>query len=232
MVLLLSAESKTLIPFLDKINNSFRIVLGSASPRRSELLGQMGLFPDVIKSTFDENLDKNGYPDTRSYCLDTAYFKGLDVCKQMSLEEDVFATKKDTIVLCADTIVDLGGKIYEKPRDFNEAYAMLSSLSGQVHDVHTSVVFFDNFSPGDKVAGSFSKSISFVETTSVEFLSLSEEDIVSYININQPYDKSGSYGIQGMGSLIVKEIRGCYYNVMGLPISRVSACIADLIQNR
>jgi tetrapyrrole methylase family protein/MazG family protein len=125
--------------------------------------------------------------------------------------EEVHALFPDCVVVAADTIVVIDGDILNKPIDKADAFSMLKRLSGRRHNVFTGVAIY----------GDISKNI-FCEKTEVEFHELSDEEINAYIETGEPFDKAGAYGIQEKGMLLVKEIKGDFYNVMGLPISRVS----------
>lgn len=117
----------------------------------------------------------------------------------------------DVLLVTSDTVVVYKGKIIEKPKDYEDAFRMLKQLSGNIHKVFTGVCIREN---GIRK--------SFVSKTTVEFANLSDEEIEHYIKNSQPYDKAGGYGIQEwIGHIGVKSITGCYYNVMGLPISKL-----------
>lgn len=115
------------------------------------------------------------------------------------------------IILSADTIVSYGNRIFEKPTTEKEAYEMICALSGKTHEVYTGVAIRSR--KHEKI---------FVEKTTVEFWPMNELEIKQYVQTNEPYDKAGAYGIQSTGALFVKRIIGDYYNVVGLPISRVA----------
>lgn len=227
---------RTVLPYLKEINFNRRVILASASPRRSELLKLMGLTSfEVIKSSFEENISHSLYSDNRDYCSATARQKGLDVIKELEKDSEYIISDelKSIILFSADTIVDYGGKIFEKPKDYDDAYSMLSQLNGKEHSVHTAVTIFGNrsFKNGALRTSSFTNLSSFVETSKVKFINMSENDIKFYLSTNEPFDKSGSYGIQGLGGQFVEKVDGCYFNVMGLPISRLSRELAKLFQN-
>lgn len=116
----------------------------------------------------------------------------------------------DEVVLAADTVVAFNDQIFDKPKTEEEAYAMISRLSGESHEVYTGVFM-----------RSHQQVIPFVEKTVVEFWPLEEAEIRQYVQTKEPYDKAGGYGIQSVGALFVKQIIGDYYNVVGLPLSRV-----------
>lgn len=126
------------------------------------------------------------------------------------LKGDRLPIERDEIIVAADTTVAYNNQIFDKPKDEAEAYDMISLLSGTRHDVYTGVYL-----------RSHHKTITFVEKTIVEFWPLEEADIKRYVQTSEPYDKAGGYGIQSVGALFVKQTIGDYYNVVGLPLSRV-----------
>ena len=119
----------------------------------------------------------------------------------------------------SDTVVALDGKILGKPRSEKEAVEMLRSLSGRIHKVYTGVAIVC----GEKVT-------SFFEETEVEFYPLTDQEILDYVATGEPMDKAGAYGIQGRGAVLVKRINGDYFNVMGLPISKVYRELKDCVK--
>ena len=125
--------------------------------------------------------------------------------------DEVYREYRGEVIIAADTIVAIDGKILGKPADEKDAFAMLKTLSGRVHEVFTGVCVI--FANGRKER--------FFEETKVEFYELSDAEIADYIKTGEPMDKAGAYGIQGKGALLVKRIDGDYYNVMGLPVARL-----------
>jgi len=174
------------------------LILASKSPRRRELLRGAGYNFKIIPAESEEIT-----PDTEpaAAAVKTAEAKALEVAEKHP---------KD-VVLAADTIVVHNGKIMNKPSDKAEAFRMLRALSGQRHTVITGVVV---------IAGGVTET--FCQRTSVEFYPLSDEEINAYIDTDEPFDKAGGYGIQERGALLVKCIRGDYFNVMGLPIAKTA----------
>lgn len=170
------------------------LILASQSPRRKELLEQFGFTFSVKTIPTDE--EENG--DPIEVAMNNAKAKAVPVS----------AMNPGCLVLGADTIVTLAGRILGKPRDAQDAKAMLSFLSGKEHEVTTCVALCCD----GQVACDFS------ETTSVQFRELDDDEINDYIATKEPFDKAGGYGIQGLGGLLVKSIKGCYYNVVGLPV--------------
>lgn len=175
-----------------------KIILGSKSPRRKELLKQMGISFEVY--TLDINEDIKDFKDPQDYVTKTALKKGKAISQ-------VFP---NDIVICADTIVAHNNHILEKPKTKEEAYQMIQELQGDVHSVYTAVYLGLN----DKIEV-------FVEETKVTIDHMSEAEIEEYVNTKEPYDKAGAYAIQGFFGRYVQKIEGDYYNVMGLPVNRV-----------
>lgn len=173
-----------------------KFIVASNSPRRRELLSLAGYRFEVIPSDADETLESG---------IDAG-----EAVKELSKRKALFVSRmnKGAVVLGCDTVVALGGKILGKPKDESEAFSMLKSLSGREHEVFTGVYITD----GEKSEG-------FLSCTKVEFYPLSDETIRSYIATKEPMDKAGAYGIQGLGSVLVKKINGDYFTVMGLPVN-------------
>merc|ERR1712232_405263 len=127
------------------------------------------------------------------------------------------------IVIGSDTIVDLDGNILEKPNDEEHAFDMLTTLSAKWHAVHTGVSIISINSEGG------TERVTFSETSKVKFFDLSSKDIRAYINTAEPMDKAGSYGIQGIGGQMVEMIEGDFFNIMGLPMHRLSKELSKII---
>ena len=182
---------------MKKINTP--IILASNSPRRKALLEQINLTFDVIPSNIHEDLNLDLTPSlfVEHYANEKA--------------KNVASFNKDKWVIGADTIVAYEKKIFGKPNNKNESFDMLKRLSGNIHEVYTGVSI-QNQSIGIKNT--------FHDITEVEFNTLSKIDIYNYINIYKPFDRAGSYGIQDGFAVHIKKINGCYYNVMGLPLSK------------
>lgn len=172
------------------------LILASGSPRRLELLRQIGLEPRVVVSRSEE--EKTDRDPAHLVCHN-ALAKGQDVCSRLG---------DQVPILAADTVVALDGEILGKPRDRQEAAAMLRKLSGRSHQVLTGLALFYR-----------GKVLTHVETTQVQFSLLSEEDIAGYIRTGEPLDKAGAYGIQGRAALFIPTINGSYSNVVGLPLA-------------
>lgn len=179
-----------------------KIILASASPRRKELLEQIGLPFTVAVSSVEEVITKTV---PQEVVMELSAQKAMDVKKQQ---------KEDCIVIGADTIVVYddgnGGNILGKPKSEEEAFEMLNRLQGNVHQVYTGVTLCF----GEEV-------MSFYECTKVYVYEMTKEQIQEYIKTGEPMDKAGAYGIQGRFAAFVKGIEGDYNNVVGLPVGRV-----------
>ena len=176
------------------------IYLASRSPRRADLLQQMGLEFIVLPSDIDETPLQSEQSD--------AYVLRLAAQKAKTCYEDLISKSKPLYpVLAADTTVSLDGKILGKPQDDDDAFKMLSSMSGRWHEVHTGIA----------VATADGVNVD-ISITKVEMAPLLDETILAYIATGEPLDKAGSYGIQGLAGTLIKRIEGSYSGVMGLPV--------------
>mmetsp|Transcript_25769 Transcript_25769/g.24618 ORF Transcript_25769/g.24618 Transcript_25769/m.24618 type:complete len:257 (+) Transcript_25769:50-820(+) len=222
--------SSTVIPLLQQLNEKSTVILASGSPRRKELLALMGFTNfSVLKSDFEEDLDHSKFPSAAEYCMETAICKAKDVVLKLE------SPRIGTILIGADTIVEINGKILEKPADEIDAYNMISKLSGNTHVVHTAVTIFSNGKHDDSnnsPGAPLLLTAKFVESTAVTFALLSEEDKKAYIDSREGFDKAGGYGIQGLGGQMVEKINGCYFNVMGLPLNKLSKALAQLYSSK
>lgn len=177
-----------------------KIILGSKSPRRQALVQEIGLPVEVRVQEVDEI-----YPD------DLSPRKVPEFLSQIKAEPLVSNLSEDEILLTSDTIVLINGEILGKPTDFEDAKKILKKLSGEEHEVITGYTLQTN---NQKVTESC--------VTKVQFNDLNNEEIEHYLTTYQPYDKAGSYGIQEwIGYIGISGIEGCYYNVMGLPVSHI-----------
>ena len=181
-----------------------RFILASASPRRKEILENAGYSFEIIVSDADENITEVMTPEKTVEEL--ARRKAMAVLKDNA----------DAVVFGCDTVVAIDGKILGKPTDDEDAFNMLSMLSGRTHTVSTGVCICS----ADKVSV-------FSNTTEVEFYELSDDTIHGYIATGECSDKAGSYGIQGYGNVLVKEIKGDYFSVMGLPVSERARVLSE-----
>jgi septum formation protein len=174
-----------------------KIILASSSPRRIELLKRLNLNFKTIPAEIDENIDEK---EPINHVLTLAELKAKEVFKK---------SEKGQVIIAADTIVYYK-QIIGKPKDYNDAFKMLKTLSGKWHSVYTGVfILFPN------------EAVSFYEKTDVKFKRLSDELIEFYLSSGEAFDKAGAYAIQGLGSILVEKISGDFYNVMGLPISKL-----------
>lgn len=183
-----------------KMKDNIKIILASASPRRRELLAQIGLDFQVLVSEVEEKVN-----------TDIPYL----VVEQLSAQKAEAVAQKlekeeTALVIGADTIVACDGQILGKPRDKEEAVQMLRKLNGRSHQVYTGVTLIF----GDKIK-------TFYEATEVEFYPMTEEEIGAYVETPDPLDKAGAYGIQGFCARYIKGITGDYNNVVGLPVGRL-----------
>lgn len=184
--------------------NGIKIILASASPRRKELLTQIGVKFEIMISDKETDIDSS---NPVKACEKQAMQKALDIEEKAALKY-----KEDYIIIAADTIVALEDTILGKPKDKEDAKLMLERISGKKHKVYTAVCVFNSRLKTHK---------SFVEETAVEVAELSKEDIDFYLSKDEAYDKAGAYAIQGLFSRYIVGIEGDYYNVMGLPVGRV-----------
>lgn len=183
------------------------VTLASASPRRLQLLESLGLTVVVVRSTYEER--------------DDLASDGLaDLAVRHALGKAARADSKGPpLLVAADTVVDIDGRGFAKPRDDDDAKRMLRALSGRWHVVHTGFAVVDR---------SNAKSVSGVESSRVKFVALDDATIARYVATGEPRDKAGAYGIQGKGALLVERIDGDFYTVMGLPLARINAAAREL----
>ena len=194
------------------------IILGSASPRRRELLAQIGADFEVRVSNKEEIYHSN-VPE--EIVKELALMKAENVAEELA-EENPAGAVKSTVVIGADTIVVLDGKILGKPADEADAVRMLSSLQGRRHDVYTGVAVLDYDENGEKHVYNYPVG------TAVYVNEMTEEEIRAYVETKDPLDKAGAYGIQGRFAAHIDRIEGDYYNVVGLPVSRVYRTLREL----
>ncbi|KAM3607127.1 uncharacterized protein V6R79_002088 [Siganus canaliculatus] len=210
-------------PVISKLASKL-VVLASASPRRLEILRNAGLRFEVVPSWFKETLDKRLFKSPHEYAVETAKQKALEVARRMPVKH----LKTPDMVIGADTIVSVDGMILEKPLDKNDAYRMLSSLSGKEHSVFTGVaIVLCHEKENEEVDYQL---IEFYEETKVKFADLSEDMLWEYINSGEPMDKAGGYGIQALGGMLVEYVHGDFLNVVGFPLNHFCKQL-DLIYN-
>lgn len=193
-----------------------KIVLASASPRRRELLAQIGMDFEIKVSNVEERVTA-----TVPYEVveELSRQKALDVAKQLPEASDV-------LVIGADTIVASQGQILGKPVSEEDACRMLRQLQGESHQVYTGVTLCwhdreEGSAVGEVEAQHSIRYVSFHECTTVHFYPMTEEEIQAYVESGEPMDKAGAYGIQGLCSRFIKGIEGDYNNVVGLPVGRL-----------
>uniref|UniRef100_A0A673CUS9 Acetylserotonin O-methyltransferase-like n=1 Tax=Sphaeramia orbicularis TaxID=375764 RepID=A0A673CUS9_9TELE len=211
-------------PVISKLSGKL-VVLASASPRRLEILRNAGLRFEVVPSWFKETLDKRLFKSPQEYAVETAKQKALEVARRMPFKH----LKTPDIVIGADTIVTVDGLILEKPVDKDDAYRMLSRLSGKEHSVFTGVaIVLCHEKENEEIDYQL---IDFYEETKVKFADLSEDMLWEYINSGEPMDKAGGYGIQALGGMLVEFVHGDFLNVVGFPLNHFCKQL-DLIYNR
>ncbi|PYT93667.1 MAG: septum formation inhibitor Maf [Acidobacteria bacterium] len=185
-----------------------KLILASASVRRAEILRDAGYHFSVLSSAVDETPFAGESPH--------------DLVLRLAEAKAQLAAARavgPAIIIAADTEVVLDGRIFGKPRSSDDARRMLTKLSGRSHNVLTGVAV---------VRLPDAERISFVETTRVEFAPLSDEEITRYLDTGEPYDKAGAYAIQGYAARYIPCIEGCYFNVVGLPLSRLQQALTEL----
>lgn len=182
-------------------------ILASKSPRRKELLKNIGIYAEVVPANVDESALAALPPDKMVTQL--ALLKASEVARSFS---------GNTYVIAADTIVVLDGKVFGKPHNIDDARRMLHALSGNTHSVYTGYCVI-RCKDGAAVAK--------YEKTEVSFRTLSEREIDAYIKTREPMDKAGAYGIQEKGSIFIEKISGDYFNVVGLPVCALSRLLDE-----
>lgn len=187
---------------------SIRLVLASSSPRRKELLESLGIHFEIIVPSSNESLLEKENPE--DYVLRIATEKSLSVSQKL---------RGDYIIIGADTAVVVDNEVLGKPSDVIEAEEMLGKISGRAHHVLTA---FSITKPVDEILHTH------VVGTEVLVKTLEPEEIEGYIKTTEPMDKAGAYGIQGIGAFMIKEIRGSYTNVVGLPLVEVIEALKKL----
>ena len=180
----------------------YEIILASASPRRKSLLENIGVKFGVVIADCDETISSDLLPHEAVMIL------SLKKAAAASLHFE----KQNKRIIGADTVVVLDGEVLTKPKDEDDAYLMLKKLSGKTHSVMTGI---------SVMRTTDSKCETVFEETKVSFKEMTDEEIRSYIKTKEPLDKAGSYGIQGIGSMFIEKIEGDYFNVVGLPVSRL-----------
>lgn len=189
-----------------------RIVLASSSPRRREILSSLGISFDIVSADADESSD---ITDPAKLVRELALRKGR-ATRELLKERNEWDS--DTLVIAADTVVAIGTEILGKPRDAADAKRMLSMLSGTAHHVISGIsLLIDN------------REITDFDSTSVYFSNMTPEEIDWYVQSGEPMDKAGAYAVQGLASLWIKRLEGCYFNVVGLPVHKLNKLTASFL---
>lgn len=189
------------------MEDKYKLLLGSASPRRKELLSYLDLPFEVLASNVEEITNKTTPSEV---VLDLAKIKAVDINSKLN--------DLSTIIIAADTIVTLNGEILGKPSDIEEARTTLLKLSGSEHQVLTGVcIIFKN------------KLHEFYVETKVLFKNINESDLANYLESEDSLDKAGSYGIQGQAQLFIDSISGSYSNVVGLPVAELANKLREIL---
>lgn len=184
-----------------EILNGKRVILASKSPRRKELLSLICDSFEVMPADIDESVPKNIPAEEAAEYIST---------------QKAFAIDSEDVIIACDTVVIVDGKILGKPSDRQNGFEMLSELSGKTHSVISGVCI--------RYKG---ESVSFSQKSLVTFYELTDEEINDYLDSGEPFDKAGGYGIQGLGSLLVKEFSGDFFNIVGLPVARLRRSLSE-----
>jgi septum formation protein len=185
-----------------------KLILASASARRAEILRDAGLSFAVLSSAVDETPYPNESPN--------------DLVERLALAKAELVAARaigPAIVIGADTVISLDGHILGKPRSTDDARRMLEKLSGRTHSVVTGIALI-------RIPDAERRT--FVESTLVHFAALTSDEILRYLATGEPHDKAGSYAIQGHAGRFIPRVEGCYFNIVGLPLSRLYHALADL----
>lgn len=185
-----------------------KIILASKSPRRHEILCLGGFDHDITVSDADESLPE-GLTAAESA-------REISKRKALAVKQELPVEKQEAVIIAADTVVEVGREVFGKPKDEAEAEAMLRALSGSVHFVHTGITVID----GGKI---YNEAV----TTKVTMRELFDDEIKGYVKSGEPMDKAGAYAIQGKGGAFVSSLEGDYFNVMGLPLCRISCILRE-----
>lgn len=188
-----------------------KLILASGSPRRAEVLRRAGFVIETIETRIEEVHVAGETPEV--------YVQRLAVGKAQAAASDLLDTAEPTFVIGADTTVVAGGHMLEKPVDAKDATRMLKLMSGGWHEVLTGV---------SVLAFPAGKAVNFVDKTRVQLLKLPEKEIEKYVATGEPFGKAGAYAIQGIAGRYVQRVEGCYFNVMGMPLSRAWLALESL----
>jgi nucleoside triphosphate pyrophosphatase len=185
-----------------------KLILASASARRAEILRDAGLSFVVLSSAIDETPYSNESPN--------------DLVERLALAKAELVAARaigPAIIIGADTVISLDGHILGKPRSTDDARRMLEKLSGRTHSVVTGIALI-------RIPDAERRT--FVESTLVHFAALTSEEILRYLATGEPHDKAGSYAIQGHAGRFIPRVEGCYFNIVGLPLSRLYHALVEL----
>ena len=185
-----------------------RIILASGSPRRRQLLEQVGIPHEVIVSDADETIE--GPPEVQ--------VRELALRKANAVRNII---KGDAIIIAADTLVYIDKKVLGKPSSPDDAYDMLKTLQGRGHTVYTGVAVLRANDNNDEEK-------SFVNATQVYFRDLTDAEIWAYISTGEPFDKAGAYGVQEKGALLVDRVEGDFFTVVGLPVAKLTGVLCEM----
>ena len=189
-----------------------KIILASNSPRRKELLEKHGIEFSVTVSKADENI--KDYNSASDFAVKASLAKAEAVLNKIKANKDFL--KNDYIIIAADTVVTLNNIIYGKPKNKDDAFKILSELSGKTHYVITGVTIIKNIKKENNL-----KTYTFFDKTEIKFKNISFKEIDEYIKTGEPFDKAGAYAIQGKAAKFVESINGDFENVVGLPVYKV-----------
>ena len=197
---------------VNKLCKDLRIVLASASPRRKELLAQVGLEFDILVSDCEEITTKNKPSEVVE---ELSYLKAADVRKKLG------AAGERLLVIGSDTVVALDDVIMGKPKDKEAAFRMLKALQGREHSVITGVTMIFAEPDGED------RTIVFSKETKVWFYKMNDDEIRAYIDTDEPMDKAGAYAIQGRCAAYIERIEGDYNTVVGLPVAEICKVLRE-----
>lgn len=193
-----------------------RIILASGSPRRKEVLQNIGLNFEVIPSTYEENLNPDNYPDPSEFVIETAFHKVEEVAERLKSD-----ARKPDLIIGADTVVVFEDQVYGKPKSKEHAFEMLQKFCGKSQFVYTGIILKTQ-----------QQTVKFFEKSEVIFGELTAEMIRAYIDTGEPMDKAGGYGIQSIGSTLIKSVRGDYFNIVGFPVYHFCTQLVDLLKKQ
>ena len=189
-----------------------RIVLASKSPRRREILSMLGLKFDIVSADADES---SKITDPAQLVRELSLRKA---CATKALLQQQGEWNDDTLIIASDTVVAVDGTILGKPRDKADAARMLALLSGKAHQVVSGVSLLY----GARESADF-------DVTSVHFCEMTPDEIERYVSSGEPMDKAGAYAVQGLASIFIEGLEGCYFNVVGLPIHRLNGLLTEFL---